>query len=212
LTRPVDITDPSIAKAYAHPLRIQILSLLEDRVASPNQLANELGASLSTTSYHVRQLATLKLIKMVKRRMRRGAVEHYYTATVRPTITDTGWSRVPAIVKRALIGGKIAQAGEEVATAAERGGFDREDIHYSRTRLRLTPDAWQQASEVLERALVELDSIRAASAAALEEDPDADVVEATALMMFFETFVPFEAHSTAEVLEDDLSDLAAHGG
>ena len=211
MTRPVDITDPSIAKAYAHPLRIQILSLLEDRVASPNQLANELGASLSTTSYHVRQLAGLKLIKMVKRRMRRGAVEHYYTATVRPTITDTGWSRVPAIVKRALIGGKIAQAGEEVATAAERGGFDREDIHYSRTRLRLTPEAWHQASEVLERALVELDSIRAASAAAIEEDPDANVVEATALMMFFETFAPFEAHSSAEVIEDDLSDLAAHG-
>ncbi|MBV9212474.1 MAG: hypothetical protein JOZ25_02385, partial [Actinobacteria bacterium] len=39
LTVPVDITDPRIAKAYAHPLRIHILGMLDDRVASPSEIA-----------------------------------------------------------------------------------------------------------------------------------------------------------------------------
>ena len=34
MTVPVDITDPRIAKAYAHPLRIHILGMLDDRVAN----------------------------------------------------------------------------------------------------------------------------------------------------------------------------------
>ena len=207
MTEPVDITDPMIAKAYAHPLRIEILSLLENRVASPRQLATELAAPLSTTSYHVRQLAGLKLIKLVKRGIKRGAVEHYYTATVRPTITDAGWARVPGIVKRALIGGKIAQAGKEVATAAEEGGFDRADIHYSRTRLRLVPDDWKRASKVFDRALEELDAIGADSAAEIDDDPNAEVVEATALMMFFETRGPFEEQATDRFPEDSLEDF-----
>lgn len=211
MTTPVDITDPTIAKAYAHPLRVQILSLLEDRVATPRQLATELGAGLSTTSYHVRQLAALKLIKLVKRRMKRGAVEHYYTATVRPTITNAAWARVPSIVKRALVGGKIAQTGEEIAAAAERGGFDRNDVHFSRTRLRLLPEDWKQVSDVFERALKDLDAIRTASAAEIEKNPDAEVHEASAVMMFFETFVPFDDHAARQAPDEDLEDLTAHG-
>ncbi|MDQ2895534.1 MAG: helix-turn-helix domain-containing protein, partial [Actinomycetota bacterium] len=37
-----DITDPSVAKALAHPLRLRILAALEQRTASPSQLAAEL--------------------------------------------------------------------------------------------------------------------------------------------------------------------------
>src|SRR2546423_12946983 len=66
MTVPVDITDPRIAKAYAHPLRIHILGMLGDGVASPSEIAGELGAPLTHVSYHVRQLAGLGLIKLVK--------------------------------------------------------------------------------------------------------------------------------------------------
>src|SRR5436853_259023 len=36
-----DIGDPRLVKALAHPLRVQILTTLEDRVASPSDLAAE---------------------------------------------------------------------------------------------------------------------------------------------------------------------------
>src|SRR5256885_29338 len=73
MTVPVDITDPRIAKAYAHPLRIHILGMLDDRVASPSEIAGEIGAPLTHVSYHVRQLAGLGLIKLVKTTPRRRA-------------------------------------------------------------------------------------------------------------------------------------------
>ena len=75
-----DITDPRLVKALAHPLRIQILSILEERVASPSQIAEEIDAPLGNVSYHVRQLADLKLISLVKTTPVRGTLEHYYRA------------------------------------------------------------------------------------------------------------------------------------
>src|SRR5918997_6731510 len=79
-----DISDPSVIKALTHPLRVQILHALEERTASPSELAEEIGAPLGNVSYHVRQLHALGLIKLVKRTPRRGAIEHYYTAHERP--------------------------------------------------------------------------------------------------------------------------------
>ena len=92
-----DIGDPRLVKALAHPLRVQILTALEDRVASPSDLAEELAAPLGNVSYHVRTLADLGLVKLVRRRTRRGAVEHYYEARGRAQVSDRAWAQVPAL-------------------------------------------------------------------------------------------------------------------
>lgn len=186
MTEPIDITDPMVVKAFSHPLRIEILGLLDNRVASPKQLAAELGTGLSATSYHVRQLAGLKLIKQVSRRQVRGAVEHYYTATVRPTVTDVGWGQLPEIVKRRYLGGKLAQIGKEVADSASRGGFDREDMHLTRTSLRLTEAQWKQAGRILERALRQIEALGEEGAPNADRDPKADEIDTIAVMMLFE--------------------------
>ena len=78
------INEPRVAKALSHPLRAQILGILEERRASPRELSEELGAPLGNVSYHVRALLHLKLIKLVKKTPRRGAIEHHYRALTRP--------------------------------------------------------------------------------------------------------------------------------
>lgn len=210
MPRPADITDPTIAKAYAHPLRIEIMGLLDNRVASPVQLAAELGASLPTTSYHVRQLASLNLIKLVKRRQTRGSIEHFYTASVRPRMYDEIWSRIPSIVKRAIIGGRLSQLGKEVFAAAEVGGFEREDIHLTRTRMTLTRDGWDEVSEHLAGVLERLDEIKARDAERVAADPDTAAIEATAVMMLFETPLPaaIDGAALGALSVDDLADIA----
>ena len=50
-----------IVLPLAHPLRIHILRVLQDRVASPSELADELQAKLPNVSYHVRFLEKLGL-------------------------------------------------------------------------------------------------------------------------------------------------------
>lgn len=210
MNKPVDITDPVIAKAYAHPLRIEIMGLLDNRVASPSQIAAELGSPLSLTSYHVRQLVSMGLIKLVSRRQKRGSIEHFYTAIVRPRMYDDVWARIPSIVKRAIVGGRISQLGKEFLGAAEAGGFDREDMHFSRTRATLTPEGWTVAARILADALHQLDALKADEAAKLEADPHADRVEATAVLMLFEPPLPnaFDSEDSGAAWTDEVEDVA----
>ncbi len=83
---PSNVTDPRVVRALAHPLRVQILAALERRTASPNELAEELEAPLGNVSYHVRQLASAGLVRLVRETPRRGAVEHYYRLDAPPSI------------------------------------------------------------------------------------------------------------------------------
>jgi DNA-binding transcriptional ArsR family regulator len=185
LTTPIDITDSRLVKAIAHPLRLQILTTLNERVASPSEIATELGTPLSNTSYHVRQLANLGFVELVDRAARRGAIEHYYTASVRPTITDDAWAKVPEILKRAMVASGLEQGVAQMAAAAEAGGFDREDVHYSRTAGRLDREAWAAVSAELAGVLERLDRIVAESEARLDADPDAESDDATVMMVLF---------------------------
>jgi DNA-binding transcriptional ArsR family regulator len=184
LTVPVDITDPRIAKAYAHPLRIHILGMLDDRVASPSEIASELEAPLTHVSYHVRQLASLGLIKLVRTTPRRGAVEHHYTAQIRPTITDDAWGRTPEIVKKNLVAGWVAQLGAHVKAGAAEGGFDREDSHHTRSALTLDEKGWQQISRELMKTLERIDKIGAEASERVKKDPDSGFRATAALLLF----------------------------
>ena len=66
-----------MVKAFAHPLRLEILRALGSR-ASPTELSRRLGAPLGSVSYHVRVLAELGALQLVEQLPRRGAIEHYY--------------------------------------------------------------------------------------------------------------------------------------
>lgn len=163
--RPIsDIGDPRLVKALAHPLRVQILATLEERVASPSDLAEELGAPLGNVSYHVRTLADLGLLKLVRRRTRRGAVEHYYQARGRATVTDRAWAQVPNVVRRSMVGAALEQALEQAVAAATAGGFDGEDARVTRHSLALDEEGVQEAARAIERLHEELNEIQARSA------------------------------------------------
>src|SRR5829696_3645375 len=146
-----DIGDPRLVKALAHPLRVQILSVLEERVASPSDLAEELGAPLGNVSYHVRTLSDLGLLKLVRRRTRRGAVEHYYRASGRATVSDRAWSQVPSVVRRSMVGVALEQAVEQATAALGSGGFDTEESGLTRHSLKLDQQGATEAAEALAR-------------------------------------------------------------
>src|SRR3954453_20755263 len=160
-----DINDPRVVKALAHPLRVEILGILEQRRASPSELAIELGAPLGNVSYHVKTLLGLRLIRLVKKTPRRGAVEHTYEADTRSQISDDAWGKVPGLVKQALVSAKLEQVGPRVAQVAAEGGFDRADAHLTRTPLTLDEQGWRDAAELLLSVLEQIDRIQADSAA-----------------------------------------------
>ncbi len=186
MTVQVDITDPRIAKAYAHPLRIHILGMLDDRVASPSEIANELGAPLTHVSYHVRQLAGLGLIKLVRTTPRRGAVEHHYTAQIRPRINDSTWSQVPQVVKKNIVAGWVDQVGAHVSEAVENGGFERETAHHSRSAFDLDDKAFDAIAKEVTKTLDRIERIGSEAQKRIKKDPSIEHFRATAVLMLFE--------------------------
>jgi DNA-binding transcriptional ArsR family regulator len=179
---PIDITDARIQKAILHPLRVRLLEVLSRRVASPSEMARELGTPLATTSYHVRQLELLGLLRLVRRATRRGALEHYYTGTVTPVITGDGWIRaIDAAASEA-----VQEMGAQVLAAAQAGGFDRSDIHFSRTPLRLDREGAREVGRELEGLRRRLETTRRESEERALDAAIGQTVEATVLTMFFE--------------------------
>ena len=188
-----DLSDPRIIKALTHPLRISILSALEQRTASPSELADELDAPLGNVSYHVRQLSALGLIKLVKKTPRRGAIEHYYQAVGRAEISDDDWAATPEIVKEAVIGAALGQVGSDVRAAATAGGFGLPDAHLTRQRFRVDAKGWSDLSAELAKTLdrvrkISEDSKKRLAKGGGDGDRDAGVV----LMLFEASEAPSE--------------------
>jgi DNA-binding transcriptional ArsR family regulator len=185
LKRYQDITDPSVAKALAHPLRTRILAALENRTASPTDLASELDAPLGVVSYHVRRLHALRFLKLVKRVPRRGAVEHYYTTIAGPTIRSEAWLSTPTIVKQATVSGALAELGARSTAAAEIGGFDDPGAHLSRTPVTVDAKGWEDLAAELDALLVRIEKIEAESHKRLMRRDHQDEQRATVGLMLF---------------------------
>lgn len=185
-----DINDPRLIKALAHPLRVRILSILETRdMASPNEMAEELGVSLGVMSYHVRRLHALGFLELVRRTPRRGAIEHHYRAKARPRVTDKGWAETPSIVKRAMVGASLAQITGYINTAANQGGFDRGDAHLSRTVLMLDEQGWRELAGEMAEWMARIEQMEAESLERIKQaGEDAEVVakRSAAILMLFE--------------------------
>ena len=179
-----DISDPRIIKALTHPLRIQILSALDERTASPSELADELGAPLGNVSYHVRQLAGLGLIKLVKRTPRRGAIEHHYKAVERPKMNDDAWAGTPATVKDAVISGALGDLGDAVTSAAAAGGFSRSDAHLNRVELTLDDRGFRDIAKELTAALNRVQKISDDAAKRIEKAGEGGESATVVTMLF----------------------------
>lgn len=184
-----DITDPRLAKALAHPLRLEILRHLGDRTASPSEIAAEIGAPLTNVSYHVRKLRALGLIKLVRKTPKRGVIEHYYSAKPRRQVSDAAWAETPPIVKQALVGPVVEGGYDEMVKAAHEGGFNRGDAHLSRNPMQLDEQGWREAAKVMEEALRQILVIEKDARERLGESHD-EPLAATSIMALFESTRP----------------------
>src|SRR3954453_17122877 len=156
-TKQKDDVEQIVAKAFAHPLRVQILIILNEKVASPNLLAQELDRSLNLVAYHVRVLEKYDCIELVGTKQRRGATEHFYRATRRQFLTDSEWSRLPKSLRPGVSGAMLKSAFDDVDEALDAGTFDEmDDRHLSRTPMVVDKKGWEDTAAVLTGALERL--------------------------------------------------------
>jgi DNA-binding transcriptional ArsR family regulator len=181
----LDLVDPRIAKALSHPMRARILAILNERVASPNEIAEMIDERLPNVSYHVRALLDLGCIELVDTAQRRGAIEHYYRAVVRPFFTESDWKRIPKSGRQAISDTLLHGIWDDVSGAIEAGAFDsRTDRHLAHTPMLLDEQGWSELARVMTRTLGEVEKIQSQSTRRLKKSEDAGVPTSVVLMQF----------------------------
>jgi DNA-binding transcriptional ArsR family regulator len=186
--------EPSLVKALAHPMRVSILARLQERQATPRELAGWLGASLGAVSYHVRTLHKLGMIELVATTQARGAIAHHYRAKERPRFSDESWAAASPVVKQAAVAATLATISEYTHASAGAGGFERDEASLSRGRMRLDEKGWKAAAEACAKLVGRLVEIEAAAAERMARNPHADrVSDGTVVIMLFEALKRAEA-------------------
>jgi DNA-binding transcriptional ArsR family regulator len=156
--------DERLAKALSHRLRVQLLQRLEEAgEASPTELAQALGEPVGNISYHVRILRELDCVELIRTEPRRGALAHFYRATVRPWLDDEQWARLPAAFRRETLLRTLSEIVEHASTASQEGGFDGPEAHVSRVMLAVDPEGLTQITSLLDETLQTVRRIAASS-------------------------------------------------
>jgi DNA-binding transcriptional ArsR family regulator len=178
----------TLVQAVSHPLRVQALSILIERAASPKEIAAELGMPVGNVSYHVAELEEIELIELVEEKQRRGAVEHFYRAVRRPLVSDRDWEKL-SLKKREKLSALVIQLIlADAIQAVEEGTIDaRCDRHLTRVPLTVDEAGWGELVEIQKEALRAILAVQSASAQRLAAAGSAgEGIPASASMLCFE--------------------------
>lgn len=146
--------DSTLLKALAHPVRARALTVLNQRIASPSELAAEQEEAVGYVAYHVRVLHELELIELVETRQVRGATEHFYQGTVKPYLSDEFWEQLPEDARSGVSVAGLDVLNQEIREAFAAGTFDaRVDRHLSHLSLNLDEQGWREAGILLVKCL-----------------------------------------------------------
>jgi DNA-binding transcriptional ArsR family regulator len=157
----IEVIDHRVARAIAHPLRRELLRLLSEREASPSELAAEVGKPIPTVSYHVRKLANLGLVELVRTTPRRGATEHHYRAVGTTFFPGEVLAALPTSMRETLVTSWWRELASDVVNGLGSGGWDRADAQALRAVMTLDEQGWQelgQAIEALYRRALEIEA------------------------------------------------------
>lgn len=174
----------------AHPIRVAAFVVLNERVASPNEIAAETGLNLRLVAYHVRQLEKFNVIELVETRQVRGATEHFYRSTVRPYADDEDWADLSPEQRDSLTRYTLQLIFANVHQALEAETFDS---HLQRWLLRvplaLDDQGYEEMSKLeterYERALeIESNCVERLAPLSVEERNEATIPTLSVTMVF----------------------------
>jgi DNA-binding transcriptional ArsR family regulator len=186
--QPDMVVDQRVVKAIGHPLRHRLLLAYNQKTASPNELANELGEPLGNVAYHTRILLDLEAVELVDTAQRRGATEHYYRATMLPFFNDAEWARLPITTRRSILAQDLQKLFADVGDAVAGGGFDKPEAHLSFIKLDVDREGYDEIVKLLADVVDRVLAIQAETAGRrIDDDADEEEVVSTEVaMLFFE--------------------------
>jgi DNA-binding transcriptional ArsR family regulator len=183
-----DFISPQLAAAMSHPTRVQTMSVLLERTASPREIAKEIGERLNNVTYHLNQLLKLGCVELVRTDRVRGGrvVEHFYRATQRLYFDEDAWQALSAKERLGIVGVSLRMLSQDITAAMAAGTLFEGggDAHLCRTPMVVDRDGWNEISDLLERATEELFEIEARVADRTAEGTPADIHTRVQMLQF----------------------------
>ncbi|HEX4307248.1 MAG TPA: helix-turn-helix domain-containing protein [Solirubrobacterales bacterium] len=162
----------ALANAYAHPMRVRILSAMSgtNRRCSPTELGEEWGLDTRNVSYHFRELCDYGLLEIVEEKKKRGAIEHIYATTRRAVAWAEAWEKIPPVFRQHLAALTLRLGVEAVGASIDAGEFEaRDDVVLAQDTMLLDEAAAAEALAILADTVDRLVNLGDAARARLEE-------------------------------------------
>jgi predicted transcriptional regulator len=114
----------SLYKMMGNPLRTRIIMVLGNREASPKELAEILDEDFQRVCTQVRYLKRNSFIELVDEDRRKGGVQHFYKALVRPRVEADEWENLPEFARRLNSAAILKVIVADLRSALNSGDFD----------------------------------------------------------------------------------------
>jgi hypothetical protein len=177
------------ATVLAHPLRVRILEILNERDMSPVEFCREGLAppsmDVSHVAYHFRELAEYGSLAVVEQNARRGSVEHVYRGLGRAYFSDLQWNQLDhderVKLSKTMVQGLMAR----IESALMSETFDaRTNRHLTWIAMRLDEQGWSEMTTALTAAFGEVEQIRADAEARLDRDGEDGISSTCGILGF----------------------------
>jgi DNA-binding transcriptional ArsR family regulator len=149
-----ELISPQLAAAMSHPTRVLAMTVLNERTASPRQIATEIGEPLNNVTYHVNQLRDLGCIELVRTEAARGGrvLERFYRAAQRIYFDEDSWNVLSERERLGVTGVAMKIVAKDLAVSMASGAFSSADgAHVSRSVPQVDSEGWQELIELAER-------------------------------------------------------------
>lgn len=174
-----------VAHAVIHPVRLDALSILFERVASPKEISKLLEVPLGTASFHVGELVEDDVIELVRTEPRRGAIEHFYRAKVKPEVSDAQWKKMPKASRRRIAALALQAIVADSLASLRHGKMDTDEkMRLAWIPMQLDAKGNDEVAALQAEMLERLEEIKARSEDRASEEAEAAPVRIAAMMWF----------------------------
>lgn len=183
-TRPKTLEE-MVAFAVGHRIRIEALTIFNERTASPKEVFNEIGGSFGAVGHHVKLLFDAGCIELVEMVPRGGSYEHFYRAVRRPELSDEEWQALPDKDRREIVAMVIRNLFAEGLASLRAGKLHTDDdLRLSWTAVNLDTEGRRELAAEQAEWLDRTNEIEARACARMIESGEAGTSTVTAVLGF----------------------------
>jgi DNA-binding transcriptional ArsR family regulator len=174
-----------IVGAIGHPVRVKVLVALGERSGSANEIAERTDVPVRAVRHHLSELRKAGLIESVEAKTRRGVVEHSYRLIVPALIGPEEFDGLSGTEKLHTTVQVLKLSYLDVSVALAAGTMDaRPERCVIYARVLVDSQGWRELAEVHDKALEEVERVRAESAERLRSGDEKPIRGVSTLLWF----------------------------